>query len=241
MLKWLRRIGGLLAVLIIGLALATWLTARRGDESLYPPKAGQRTVTIYLVDHGYHAGIVLPRAAVAEFASGRGYPALVNVSERFAAYPWLELGWGDEGFYRHVPTVGSLSVGLALRAFFMPGNPSVLHVVGVQPDPAQVFGASALIPIELSLNGFDRLLGRLEATFAAKQPGLIEDLGPGLYGPSRFFRAVGTFHLFRVCNHWVADLLNAAGLPTSPILATAPPGLLLYLRWRVGLIPLRRS
>ena len=55
---------------------------------------------------------------------------------------------------------------------------------------------------------------------------------------SLFFRANGTFHLFRVCNHWIADLLDAAGVPTAPLLATLPSGLLLDLKWRSGLVRL---
>ena len=65
-----------------------------------------------------------------------------------------------------------------------------------------------------------------------------EPLGPGLYGPSLFYRGVEAFHVFNVCNHWVARLLSAAGLPTAPVLATLPPGLLLDLKWRAGLDPL---
>jgi hypothetical protein len=65
-----------------------------------------------------------------------------------------------------------------------------------------------------------------------------EELGPGLYGTSLFFRANGTFHLFHVCNHWIADLLDAAGVPTAPLLATLPSGLLLDLKWRSGLVRL---
>jgi len=44
-----------------------------------------------------------------------------------------------------------------------------------------------------------------------------------------------------VCNHWVADLLDAAGVPTAPILATLPSGLLLDLKWRSNLVPLPQS
>ena len=60
----------------------------------------------------------------------------------------------------------------------------------------------------LGENGFERLAGALDATFARGREGTIEEIGPGLYGPSLFYRAVGTFNLLRVCNHWIADLLG---------------------------------
>jgi len=63
-------------------------------------------------------------------------------------------------------------------------------------------------------------------------------LGPGLYGPSLFYRSVEKFYAFNVCNHWVARLLSAAGLPTAPVLATLPQGLFFDLKWRVGLVTL---
>jgi len=81
----------------------------------------------------------------------------------------------------------------------------------------------------------------LSASFGRGPGGTaVEPLGQGLYGPSLFYRGVGGFHVFNVCNHWVARLLSAAGLPTAPVLATLPPGLFLDLKWRAGLVPLPR-
>ena len=78
---------------------------------------------------------------------------------------------------------------------------------------------------------------RLNQAFVAPEAGVLADLGPGLYGPSLFYPANGTFSILKVCNHWIADLLDAAGLPTTPVLATVPAGLMLDLRWRAGLRP----
>jgi uncharacterized protein (TIGR02117 family) len=218
---------------------ATLLTLRSGERRLYPVAAGEPAVAVFVVSHGYHAGIVLPRAAVADVASRRGHSALIAVAARFAAYPFIEIGWGDEGFYRSVPTVASLTLAMAARALFLPGNPSVLHVVGLSYPPRAAFPSADIIALDLSGDGFERMLGRIEQTFAPAGPGIpADDLGQGIYGPSRFYRATGTFNIFHVCNHWVADLLDAAGVPTAPVLATLPPGLFLDLEWRSGLRPL---
>jgi uncharacterized protein (TIGR02117 family) len=221
---------------------AVIVTTRWGNRALWPPHPGAPTTEIFVVSHGYHAGIVVPRRAVAEQASRRGRGALGLVATRFADADWLEIGWGDEGFYREVPTAASLTVALAVRALFRPGNPSVLHVVGVKNDPRAVFANSDIVRIDLGEAGFARAVDKLDATFAREQGSAMpEELGPGLYGPSLFFRANGTFHIFSVCNHWLAGLLDAAGVPTSPVLATLPSGLLLDLEWRSGLAPLPRS
>jgi uncharacterized protein (TIGR02117 family) len=234
-----RCVGLGLVIAALLFAALTIATARWGDSSLWPPAPGAPITEIYIVNHGYHAGIAVPRAALAEQASRQGLSALGYVATRFADFDWLEIGWGDEGFYRYVPTVESLTVALALRALFRLGNPSVLHVVGVNNDPRAMFANSELVPIGLSDAGFARVAALLDSTFARSNGSLMpQDLGPGLYGTSLFFRANGAFHLFNVCNHWIARVLDAAGIPTAPVLATLPFGLLLDLRWRSGLVPL---
>jgi uncharacterized protein (TIGR02117 family) len=240
MRKLARRVGLALAVLAVALTVATVATARRGDPALYPPAAGAPSVPVMVVHNGYHAGIVLPRATVAKLAGERGYAAVIAVTTRFAAYDWLEIGWGDEEFYRHVPRPGDLTLGLALRALFRPNNPSVLHVVGVS-DPRLQFVGSPMAELDLSDAGFDRLVAKVDATFARGDDGQPQDLGPGLYGPSLFYRAVGHFHIGYVCTQWVADALDAAGVPTAPVLATLPQGLLLDLSLRAGAKQLPRS
>jgi uncharacterized protein (TIGR02117 family) len=238
---WMRRLaagfGVVLLVAFWALVGAAFITARRADPMLWPARPGAPTIEAVVTSNGYHSGVALPRAALAEFASGRGYPALIAVTQRFAAYDWIEFGWGDAEFYRLTPGLGDISPRIALRALFSPGNPSVLHVVGLTSDPARAFVSADLVRVPLSRNGFDQLLAKLDASFAPPQGGALPDLGRGLYGPSLFYPANGTFSVLRVCNHWIDDLLGAAGLPTAPVLATIPAGLVLNLRWRAGLTP----
>lgn len=240
--KRIARIGAGITVAVaavIGLAV---LTARAGDPALWPSAPGEPRVEIFVVSHGYHSGLVLPRETLAEAASRRGDAAIAAVSQRFAGFQWLEIGWGDEGFYRHVPDAASLTFGLAIRALFRPGNPSVVHVVGLSGNPRETFPNADLVRIELSSGGWARMLDKLEASFNKGDAGARpEPLGPGLYGPSLFYRGVETFHIFNVCNHWVARLLSAAGVPTAPVLATLPSGLFLDLQWRAGLVALQKN
>src|SRR5205823_6222827 len=135
---------------------AAWITARPTDPMLWPARDAE-IVEVTIVSNGYHAGLALPRAALADFASGRGYPALIAVTQRFAAYDWIEFGWGDRAFYQSVPTVGDVSLRLALRALFHPGNTSVLHVAGITGDPVQALGSAELMKVPLSRNGFDQM------------------------------------------------------------------------------------
>ena len=141
---------GVLALFAVWMiAGAVWITARPADPMLWPPRQDAPGVDIIIVSNGYHAGVTLPRAALAELAGSRGYPALIAVTQRFAAYDWLEFGWGEREFYRAVPTVGDLTLGLALRALFRPGNESVLHVVGVN-DAVQAYVSAQRVRVPLS-------------------------------------------------------------------------------------------
>lgn len=232
--RWLRRIG-LGAAAILGLfAAAVLLTARAADPTLFPPSDGAPRVPILVVDHGYHVGLVVPRGALGRTASALGLSALIAIDQRFAAYEWLELGWGEETFYRHAPSIGDVSFAMAVRSLFSPGNASVLHVVGFNGETRQVFRGGRIVGLDLSEPGFERTARGLDAAFARLDSGSPVELGPGLYGPSLFYRAVGAYHLFNVCNHWIGARLSEAGVPSSWLPSTLPPTLILELRWRAG-------
>jgi hypothetical protein len=73
--RWLRRLCiGVVAVAFL-LLMAVALTQRPGDPTLYPPPAGAPAVEVFVVSHGYHAGIVVPRAPAAEVAAALRRPS----------------------------------------------------------------------------------------------------------------------------------------------------------------------
>lgn len=231
----------LAALMVAGLALigaVLWAEspAVPGRAASGPPAAD--AIELKLVSHGYHAGLALRRIDLLGAMDPARHPALEEVLVRYAFADELEIGWGDEGFYRGVPTIADLTVVEALRAFFAPNNPSVLHIVGL-PGPAEVvFDASEVISIRLSPQGFSALVDALEASFARDAAGRPIELGVGLYGPSLFWRAVGTFSIARVCNHWVAELLAEAGVRSNRLIGILPAGLFFDLKTRSGALPL---
>ena len=233
MRRILTTIGKGLAALLFICAVIIVATARPGDSRLFPAKAG--VVEVILVSNGYHAGLAVPLKALMEQASTQGLPSLLSVSMRFRHYGWIEVGWGDAEFYQSTPTPGDLQLGLAAKALLGMGKGAVLHVVGLENDPEQIFSGAELVKIRLSPEGFGRLAARMDATFLNGPEGPSVELGPGLYGPSLFYPAKGHFSLFNVCNHWIVDLLDAAGVPTAPAISVLPHGLIADLRLRSGL------
>jgi uncharacterized protein (TIGR02117 family) len=236
MRRLFRGIGYGLSAIALAVIVLAGATARPADPSLWPPKPGEPVTEIFVVSHGYHSGIALSTADLAAAAQRNGDLALRLIAERFGGYPFVEFGWGEQDFYASVPTIADLQFGLAVRALFRPGNKSVLHVVGLPDHPRKAFVSADVVRIGLGEAGFARMLTALDAAFALSgDPAALQVLGRGLYGPSLFFRANGSFHMFSVCNHWVGDMLSEAGLPVTPVLDTLPPGLLLDLKLRAGL------
>jgi uncharacterized protein (TIGR02117 family) len=219
------------ALLISAFALATVLNMHSGNSALFPVKPGDMGIPVYVVSHGYHSGLVLRRTDLDRDAEAQKLPAMEEVLDRFHAFDYLEFGWGDEGFYHNVRTLGDLQLLEALRALFLPNNPSVMHVVGIYGSPRDMFPSADIIFTLVSETGFSRLSAALDQSFA-RDGDHPEEMGAGLYGPSLFYRGTGTFNLFNVCNHWVAHLLDAAGVPTNPLLSTLPKGLFFDLAWR---------
>ncbi|WP_456381075.1 DUF2459 domain-containing protein, partial [Thiolapillus sp.] len=108
------------------------------------PGAGEPEKTIYLVSHGWHAGIVVWRSDIPDAA----WPILAD----FPDARYLEVGWGDEDFYK----TPDPHLGLILKAALLP-TASVLHVVGFGGAVQERFPYSEIIQIELSAAGFKKL------------------------------------------------------------------------------------
>ncbi|WP_456377242.1 DUF2459 domain-containing protein [Thiolapillus sp.] len=67
-------------------------------------------------------------------------------------------------------------------------------------------------------------------SFARNAAGSASDLGPGLYGNSRFYLSRERYHLFNTCNVWVARQLRRAGLPINPVRSIRVEGLMSRVR-----------
>jgi uncharacterized protein (TIGR02117 family) len=231
-LKW---ITGIVVLPPIALVLLWAVTINRGDPHLYPQRDGNLAtdtgIVVHVVDHGYHAGLVLPRQALADVAQDLGNAALIELTQHFRDYELLEVGWGEDHFYRNVASASLANTPHIIRALLRPGNKSVLHIVGLSMTPEAAFPASDRLELRLGARGFRKLSQMLGDTFATSN-GSIIDGGSGLYGPSRFFAANGSYHLLNLCNHWTGQALREAGVPYSPVLATLSAGLMLDLRWR---------
>ncbi len=168
----------------------------------YLPPDSHTALTIYVVNHGWHTGIVIDRTQAA--------PWLSALQGRFGNARYLEFGWGDGAFYQ----TENPSAWLALQAAVGSGY-AVLHVLALPVEPPQYFLAGETVAIRLSPPGFRGLVDFINASFYRDDSGAILDLSESSYGDSRFYRATGGYHLLYTCNNWTAQALQAAGLPVN--------------------------
>jgi len=206
----------MIRIWILFLAVSCSTCAAPIRETLAPSESEPRK-TIYLVNHGWHAGIVLRRADIPDNI----WPKLGN----FPDMEYLEVGWGDMDYYQ----IPDSHLGFILKAALLP-TASVLHIVGFNGHVPAYFPFSEIIRIELSSAGFELLSRTIASSFALDKAGNTTSPSPGLYGNSRFYLSRETYHLFNTCNVWTARALRTAGLPITPATATSVGNLISQAR-----------
>ncbi|MGH7770766.1 MAG: DUF2459 domain-containing protein [Candidatus Binatia bacterium] len=207
--------------IVILIALLAFACARPIDQ-LYPAGEAEKTRTVFVVNLGWHTGIVLSKADIPQ--------AILPEVRDFPDAEFLKIGWGDWDYYQD-PDPG---LGMALKAAFWSSR-SVLHVVGFKVPVEDQFRGIEFVEIPLSAEGLERLRRFVAETFMRSEVGQPAEPSPGLYPNSRFYPARGKFHIFRTCNTWVAEALHTAGLPITPFYAITA-GNLMYQVQQAGTI-----
>lgn len=182
-------------------------------KGLFPPGGNTPTKSVFLVNQGWHASLVVKRSDIPE--------GVWPERDDFPRSEYLEVGWGDRRFYQ----TPDPHWGILLMAALWP-TPSVLHVAGFSGRVSSYFPTSEIIEIKLSYPGFERLCRTLADSFARNEAGRALPLGPGRYGESLFYPSRETYHLFKTCNVWIARALRAGGCPITPALAIRVDGLM---------------
>ncbi len=185
--------------------LTTLLCSCSANSWKYPPENSNDKISIYVVSHGWHTGIILPN---------HQSTSLSFLSDYFdQSIKWFEFGWGDKGFYQ----ANEITTGLTLKAIFLPTE-SVMHVVGTKSDPLQSFPDSQLTELIISHKTLNVLEEFIDKSFKKDEKLNPVYLKTGLYGNSRFFVGKGNYYLFRTCNSWTARALKKSGVPISSFL-----------------------
>jgi len=204
---------------LITFSLALFTGCSKSVSSFYPPDPDRTdNKTVYIINHGLHSGIVLPKKDAA--------PYMYSFND-FKTARYLEIGWGDETYYQ----AETNTLWMGIRALFWPTD-SVLHLAALQTDPVSYFSKKEVIQLKLSNEGFIELVNFIHNSFALNEKKQIIRLGSGLYGTSRFYRAKGKFHLFNNCNTWSAKAIGSSGFPINPYFIFTAGDLIYQLKRR---------
>lgn len=202
-------LGVLLAAAVVGLIAALWTWTAPGDLARWRAAPDGRGVELHLLDNGFHTDLAVPRAAL----EARGGP-LAEAVRALPAGDWILIGWGDAKFYvDQSPMESRLPDGA--RAFFRPGNASVLMLDPAQRDPRALFAEDGRRSFRLTPDGFEALGAHIEASLDLSS-GAPRIAAAREGDDARFFASRETFSIAHLCNHWTAGVLNAAGLPVRP-------------------------
>ena len=164
---------------------------------------GTRSTPVWVVSHGWHLGLAMARADVS--------PAIWPERDDLGPFAFLEVGWGDGEYY---PAARG-TVAQALKAAFR-STTSVLHVAAFDQHPSRYFAGTEVVEIRVAREGFEELCRFIAGYYARDDAGRAVAVGPGLYGPSRFYRARGQYRVFDNSNHWTARALRSAGVAIDP-------------------------
>lgn len=175
---------------------------RQPDVELASHAEEAELLPIYIISNGFHTGIILRTDDV----SRKIWPEVDAIPE----HPYVEVGWGSEKFYR----ARQITPGIVLGAAFP--NASVLHVVGWDRNPEELFSSGDMIRLEIDQDQFNALTQHIHDSYERDRYEVIDNLGPGIYGDGFFFRAKGKYFFPNTCNVWTARGLKKAGIPIIP-------------------------
>ena len=197
-------------LLVLGLALLLacvqlFVCCASFKQWRYLPANADDVVTVYVVSHGWHTGIVIPADNLGQ--------ELAFLKDVFGKTAYYEIGWGEADFYQSE----GVTVGLALKAMFWI-NLTVVHVVSVPVSPAHSFPKSKVVGVRLSREGFSRLQQSLAASFRRPVGGKPVVLRKGLYDTSYFYSGEGHYYMTNTCNTWTARMLDSAGVPMRTLM-----------------------
>jgi uncharacterized protein (TIGR02117 family) len=178
---------------------------------------GHGAHTIYVVNHGWHTGFVIPAHAI--------NPRLTALKQRFNDAAYIEFGWGDKGFYQ----AQEITTRLTLQALFWPSE-SVIHAVAVPSDVTYYFANSQVEALYVTDAELSQLVTFVAASFAVDKQSNIIKSKKGLYGDSQFYQAVGAYHVINTCNKWTAKGLKSMGMDIAPVFRLTSGSVMNYLQ-----------
>jgi hypothetical protein len=178
-----------------GLVIVCGTGCTSGTPNTLPLPQDLSTHTVIVSIDTWHAMLAFP------------FPSSDEPSKELPEFE--EWGYAERAWY----VEGQTGITGIFRALFWPSNGVVevgryraIWAERTPQPPVRIF------LFHLEEEQYDAIRRHLQATMASATP--IAD-----FGPSRFFPAVRSYHVFHTCHQYAAQALQAGGLPLTPTLA----------------------
>ncbi|MET4106324.1 DUF2459 domain-containing protein [Hymenobacter sp. UYP22] len=155
-------------------------------------------VRIFVVSNGFHTDVVLPLQEPRTGHNWLGVLSQPTLTARFARYPYVAFGWGNERFY--LGSMGGKIPGPGAIAGALFPSKTLMHVnfYRVAPD-----SGSHVVPLRISVEQYRQLTAYVQQGFRPDSLGRMQLRQPAGYTPKDFFfLGTGRYHALRTCNDW---------------------------------------
>ena len=190
--KWITYILLIPIIYVIISLVLSWISIDRINPS------AEHHHTIYLATNGVHLNIVLQQKTI-------NYTLLSGLKHS-STDQYFSFGWGDENFYLNTPRWKDLTFDNAFNALFLKST-SLMHVTRYQNKQKD------WVEVKVSEAEFEKLNRYILNTFKTDQTGQKIWLKHQGYTPKDdFYKANGSYSVFKTCNSWVNTGFKASGL-----------------------------
>lgn len=148
--------------------------------------------TIYLNSTGVHLDIIIPIDDVSE--------KLKTDLEFPSSAKFLSFGWGDENFYLNTPTWGDLTFKNAIKAGFLK-SPSLIH------SKYFLLEEEGWVKVRLGKIKLKKINNYIFDFFDLEK-GTKKMISKGYGVNDNFYKAKGSYSIFKTCNTWVNSALK---------------------------------
>ncbi|MBN4084722.1 DUF2459 domain-containing protein [Flavobacteriaceae bacterium AH-315-B10] len=191
-LKWFLYI---LAIPVIYLVISIILTAIIVKEL---DQSSANNKTIYLQTNGIHLNIIIPKNDI-EIDLLKNLEVMENQK-------YISFGWGDENFYINTPTWSDLTFKNTFRAMFLKST-TLMHITRYK------YKSEHWIEVNVDTSELNKLNQYIQEYFKKDDNGNKIILTGFAYSTNdNFYKANGSYSIFKTSNTWVNSGFKKSGL-----------------------------
>ncbi len=154
--------------------------------------------SIYISTNGVHLDISIPTEYLEE-----NFKNQLNITP---STQFISFGWGDKDFYLNTPEWKDLKAQTAIQAIFLKSE-TLMHVYKLNALSENA------TPIPLNEKKLQKLFFYISSSFQKNSEENMIHLENKSYGNNDdFYKAIGSYSLFKTCNTWVNSALKESDL-----------------------------